>query len=161
MARSYRDPIRHFNYTVTVGYNMLQLIAKGEDVEGKDVAKRGIITAAQLSAIYFSDKLIHAIVSRGYLKYATYTLAGIYAIYIGGAVVSTIIDPDHGFERYNDYIDDVTSGDIDDALDKVSWATNYLIYDSIMDFLGSDTGNAVSLVIKELERRVLGPLGLN
>jgi hypothetical protein len=152
----YRDPLRQFNYTVVVGYNMLQLVKKGEDLTAKDIGKQTAITIGQLAAVYLTDKIVVGFIQRGLLQMATKAMVGVMAVYIGGAVVSTFIDEEEGLQNYNDFIDDVTSGDIGATGGKVNF-TGFMIAKEITE---TDVGRATYFVVKEVERRVLGPFGL-
>ena len=152
----YRDPLRQFNYSVVIGYNMLQLVKKGDELTAKDIGKQSAITIGQLAAIYLTDKIIVGFIQRGLLQMATRAMVGVMAVYIGGAVVSTLIDEEEGLQNYNDFIDDVTSGDIGSAGNKINF-TSFMIAKEITE---TDIGRATYFVVKEVERRVLGPFGL-
>ena len=153
----YRDPLRQFNYVVVVGYNMLQLIKKGEEVTRKDVGKQAAYTLGQLAAVYLTDKIVVGFIQRGLLQTATRTMAGVMAIYIGGAVVSVMIDEEEGLANYNDFIDDVTSGDIGEAGQKI----DFTMFQVANEILQTDYGQATYLVVQDVETKVLQFFGLD
>jgi len=146
MVNPYRRPLRHLEYTVAAGYNLLQLVKKGADITGKDVARTGAITTAQILAIYYTDKLVASFITRGYAAAATKTLAGVQVAYIGGAVLSVAIDDKTGLENYNEFIDDVTSGDLNEASRKFNWSILALV----TAFSQTDTGKTTSSTIDSL-----------
>lgn len=97
--------IRNLQYTIASGYSLLRLVRQGKDIDGKDLLREGAILGASLAAIYYQDKIIEVAVSRGLVQGVTRTLVGVQLAYIAGAVASTYIDPDEGFENYNEFID--------------------------------------------------------
>jgi len=123
----YRRPIRHLEYAVAAGYTMLQLVKEGKDLTFEKSAKAGAWLSLQLAAIYYTDKAIAAFLTRGYVAVATKTLLGVQAAYIGGAVASVAIDSEEGLSNYNDWIDDVTSGDITGVSQKTHFTILVLI----------------------------------
>ncbi len=130
---------RKLEMTIAAGFGLLQITKKGKDVTGQDVLKAGAITGLTMGAILAQDKLLQMFVQRGWLSSITGTLIAIELAYIGGAVVSTMIDEDEGFENYNDFIDAAVDPDTAHLTDEVtawSLAQIYLYYSGG----GKDTG---------------------
>jgi len=92
---------RKLEMTIAAGFGLLQLTRKGKDVTGKDVVKTAAITGLTIGAILAQDKILQKLVQRGWLAGITGTLIAIEASYIAGAVISTAIDPEDGFQNYN------------------------------------------------------------
>ena len=92
---------RKLEMTIAAGFGLLQLTRKGKDVTGKDVLTTGAITGLTIGAILAQDKVLQLLVKRGWLAGITGTLIAVEAAYIGGAVISTAIDPEEGFQNYN------------------------------------------------------------
>ncbi len=145
----FRAPIRHFNYTIAAGYNFLTLVSKGDKVTAGDAAKAGLVTGLQIAAIYYSDKAIAAFVRRGWLARTTGVLAGVQLAYIAGATAAVAIDEKEGFQNYNDFIDDVTSGEIGDAGIKFQFALTVLLSRWAFE---TESGKTTVSVIEELKR---------
>lgn len=148
----YRRVFRHLEYSIAAGYNLLGLVDKGKDVEAKDVAITSAITAAQIAAIYYTDKLVYHFVTKGYVALATRAIVTVQLVYIGGAIASAVIDPDKGFQRYNEFIDDVVSGDIGDAGNKI----NFSVIAAITAASKTQRGKTAIMVLEE-GKRMLNP----
>ena len=120
-------PRRSLEAVIVSGHGLLQLVKKGRDVTGKDVAQTGLMVGAQIGAILLADKLITTLVSRALLTPIITTVVAIEAAYIAGAVVSVVIDPDEGFENYNLFIDTATDPDTAHMTrDMTAWAIGEL-----------------------------------
>jgi hypothetical protein len=150
MVNPYRRPLRHLEYTLAAGYNLLQLTKKGSEVTASDVARTGTITALQIAAIYYTDKLVAGFITRGYAAATTKTLAGVQAAYITGAVLSVAIDQEEGLQNYNEFIDDVITADFDSASTK--W--HFSLTTIVSRFAQSDKGKTTTNVIDEIIRLV-------
>lgn len=98
--------------TIAAGFGLLQLTRKGKDVTGKDVLKTGVITGITIGAILAQDKVLQLLVKRGWLAGITGTIIAVEAAYIGGAVISTLIDEEEGFQNYNYIIDVYTDPEV-------------------------------------------------
>jgi len=103
---------RKLEMTIAAGFGLLQLTRKGKDVTGKDVVKTAAITGLTIGAILAQDKVLQLLVKRGWLAGITGTLIAVEAAYIGGAVISTLIDPEDGFTDYNYIIDVYTDPEV-------------------------------------------------
>ena len=147
MVNPYRRPIRHLEYTIAAGYNLLQLTKKGEDITAKDVAKAGLLTSLQIAAIYYTDKLVASFITRGYVATATKTLAGVQLAYVAGAVASVTIDGKEGLENYNEFIDDVITGDVNEVSRKFNFSINMLMIEIATSQPVKDTETAISVLI--------------
>jgi len=86
-------------------FNLYEITKKGKDVTGEDYLKAAGKVAAQISMILAVDVAVAKLVAKGILQKATWTLVGVQAVYLGGAAVSELIDPDEGLQNYNQFID--------------------------------------------------------
>ena len=108
----FRIARRKFEMTIAAGFGLLQITKKGKDVTGTDVVKTGVITGLTIGAILAQDKILQLFVKRGWLAGITGTLIAVEAAYIGGAVISTLIDEEEGFQNYNYIIDVYTDPNV-------------------------------------------------
>lgn len=86
-------------------YNIYELTKKGKDVDALDYLAAAGKVAAQIGAILAIDKAMVFLVSKGVIQPITWTLIGVQGIYLGGAAVSKLIDPEEGLQNYNQFID--------------------------------------------------------
>lgn len=145
----YRRPLRHLEYTVASGYTLLKLIGEKELTKKKALYAGGLLSL-QLAAIYYTDKLVAGFITRGYAAATTKTLLGVQAIYIGGAVASVLIDDKEGLDNYNEFIDDVVSGDGTATSFKISYTATVLLSRFAMtdEFKATDT--AIELILDQI-----------
>ena len=100
---------RKLELVIASGFGVLLVVRKGKDVTAADVGTAAGVTAMAMAGILLQDRIVQKILSRGWLGAITGTTIAVEAIYIGGAVWSTYIDPEDGFQNYNEFIDLATS----------------------------------------------------
>ena len=125
MFRFTPTPVTILSSTIVVSSNLLQLIGKGKDVTKKDAATSAAVTTLQVASILAMDKFVQTIVQRKFLVPLVAVQVGVAAAYVGGAVASTLIDKESGFEKYNEFIDIATDPEkLDTTTYLTLWSLN-------------------------------------
>jgi len=105
-------PVTILSSSIVVSSNLLALIGKGKDVTKKDVGTSAAITTLQVASILAMDRVVQTIVQRKFLVPLVAVQVAVAVTYVGGAVISTMIDKDEGFENYNYAVDTFTDPEV-------------------------------------------------
>ncbi len=105
-------PVTILSSSIVVSSNLLALIGKGKDVTKKDVGTSAAITTLQVASILAMDRVVQTIVQRKFLVPLVAVQVAVAVTYVGGAVVSTMIDKEEGFANYNYAVDTFTDPEV-------------------------------------------------